>query len=482
MNAIRMKLKKILILSIISLSLPVLVKAQFKISGEFRTRAIVDHGYGIPEKENTDAVFSLDQRSRLNLDFNNSKYNTRISFQDARVLGADDQVNKTGSWGNSTSFGIHEAWVGLKLNENSILKVGRQEWNYDDMRIVSYRNWATSALSYDGILYQWQNKAKALSLDLGFSYNNDGNALGSVDNSEWESDKLKSMNFLRLGKRYGDKLSVSGIMSLSAKTDTSNNAILGTGTHGINLVYNKGKAVSGGLFGQLSAYYQHGKDLKTNSNGGYKDISAYLIDGQLGFRTLDKNFELSVGAELISGHDYSNSSEDYNNTRHSFDLMYGGRLPYYGGNMNHFVVQDSYLSGTKGGGYFDPYVKLKYKINKKNMLEGSVFFPSLTTNVAAHTSINPITRKPTGMEVDENDNRVYWNGSLGQYIDLTYTHKVNKEVIIKAGFSYAIISDIKNQMAFGYKDVANKELFETGQNYFGWMMLIVKPNFYNSEK
>lgn len=475
-----MKLKKILILTITFLSLSISAKAQFNVNGEFRTRAILDHGYGVPEKENMDALFSIDQRSRLNIDYMGNQYLSRISFQDARVWGSDDRVNKTGSWGNSNSFGIHEAWVAMKFSENALLKVGRQEWNYDDMRIVSYRNWATSALSYDGILFKWQSNEKAINLDLGFSYNNNGNALGSVDNSEWEADKLKSMNFFRLGKKYGENLSISLIFSLAGKTDTSNNAILGTGTHGINFIYNKGEVNKGGVFGQLSAYYQHGTDIKTNSNGAYKDISAYLIDGHVGFRTADKKIEISLGAELISGHDYKNTGEDYNNTRHTFDLLYGGRLPYYGGNMNHFVVQDSYLSGTKGGGYFDPYIKAKYKINKKNIIEGSLFFPGLTTNVVAHTSINPVTKKPMGAEVDLNDNRVYWSGSLGQYLDLTYTYKINKEVILKAGMSYAFVSDVKNQMVFGYKDIATKELYNLGQNYFGWMILVVKPNFFNN--
>ncbi|HKK67137.1 MAG TPA: hypothetical protein VJ946_02955, partial [Bacteroidales bacterium] len=107
----------------------------------------------------------------------------------------------------------------------------------------------------------------------------------------------------------------------------------------------------------------------------------------------------------------------------------------------------------------------------------SVYFPSLTTNVIAHTSIDPSTATPSGMETDDNGDPVYWKGSLGTYFDMGITHKFSKEVILKSGLSFGVPSDIKNQMVYGYEDVAGKELYDLGTNYFGWVMLVVKPTF-----
>lgn len=454
--------------------------AQLSINGEFRSRGIADHGYFDPALKNTDADFYFDQRTRLNFNYKTEKYTAYISFQDARMWGGDDQASPAGSWGNTATLGIYQAWVDLKLNPNSNIKVGRQVWSYDNMRLLGHRNWITPGLSYDGILYQY--KRNSWKFDLGFSYNNDGTPQVLLDNSEWDAVKYKSVNFLRINKQITKRTSLSYISMLTAKTDTSSNNNLATATHGFVLNHNRGKKAEGGFLGTLEAYYQHGTDIKKGSNGLYKGISSWMVVAEAGYRSSNKKMRILVGAELISGHDYSNNDIDYKNTRHSFDLMYSARFIYYGGHMNNFIVQDSYKRGTKGGGYFDPYVKFKYAFNKKNIIELNAYFPQLVTDVRAHTSIDPVTQKPKGAEVDESGNPVYWNGSMGQFIDFAYTHKFSKEVILRAGASYGQISDIKNQMVFGYKDPTNKTLYETGTNYFGWVMLIVKPNFYSSKK
>lgn len=474
-----MQYKQILLLALTGLGFITNAFSQFSIDGEFRSRGIVENGFKIPARENDQARLSFDQRSRLIFNYSNEKYETRFSLQDARIWGSEDIMSKTGPEGSTFSTAVYEAWVKLKLSNISSLKIGRQEWNYDDMRILSWRNIWTAGMSYDGVLYQMYNKDNGLNIDLGVSYNNNGSPMGiSVNNSEWPVEKLKTMNFINIKKKIGSKLTTSLMLTLSGKTDITNNAVLGTGTHGLNINYNTGKKGSNGFFAAASGYYQHGTDMKRGSDGEYKNISAYLIAAHTGIRTLEKSLELSVGMELISGHDYTNTDEDYNNTRHTFDLQYSGRYPYYGGYMNHFIIQDSYVTGTKGGGYFDPYFKAKYKLNKKNIIEAAYFIPMLTTKVKAHTGIDPQTKKPIGAEVDENGNPVYWKGNLGNYIDLSYTYKMSKEIILKAGMSYAMISDLKNQMTFGYKNPAIKELHSPGTNYFGWAMIIVKPAFF----
>lgn len=457
--------------------------AQLTIDGQFRSRFIANHGFKVPVKEGTSTAFSFDQRTRLTFNYKTEKYTTRFTLQDARVFGSDDMLNKTGNEGNSYAFGVYEAWFELNLSKTSSLRIGRQEWNYDDMRILCWRNWWTSGLSYDGLLYKMNNKDSGLSVDLGISYNNNGTRTGAVDNSSWNAGSLKSMNFLNVKKKIGDKLTVALMLTLSSKEELNRGVELGTGTHGLILNYNKGKKATDGVFGHLSAYYQHGTDSKRKTNEeGYKSISAYLITAELGFRTMEKKLEVSAGVEMISGRDYKDTTTAYNNVRHSFDLQNSGRFPFYGGQMTHFLIQDSYKVGTKGGGYMDPYIKVKYKLSKKNIINFGFYMPMLTTDVRAHTST--AGGSPSGGEVDDNGNPVYWKGSLGNYIDVGFTRKFSKEVIFKVGFSYAMVSDIKNQMVYGYDASAAdpRTLNTLGQNYFGWAMLIIKPKFFNSAK
>jgi len=457
--------------------------AQLTVDGQFRSRFVANHGYKVPVKAETNGVFSFDQRSRLIFNYKSEKFTTRFTLQDARVWGSDDLYNKTGVEGNSYAFGVYEAWAELNINKNNSIRIGRQEWNYNDMRILCWRNWWTSGMSYDGLLYKMHNKDSGLFIDLGISYNNNGARTGGVDNSTWPAGRLKSMSFLNVKKNIGDKLTLAVMLTVSSKQELVRDVELGIGTHGLVVNYNKGKKATNGVFGTLSAYYQHGTDSKRKVNEeGFKSISAYLISAEVGFRAMKKKLEISAGIEMMSGRDYKDTTQAYNNVRHTFDLQNSGRYPYYGGHINHFLIQDSWKVGTKGGGYMDPYIKVKYKLNKKNIVNFAFFMPMLTTDVRAHTSI--VNGKPSGSEVDENGKPVYWNGSLGNYIDLGYTHKFSKEVILKLGFSYAMVSDIKNQMVYGYDASAAepRTLNKLGQNYFGWAMIIVKPHFFSSKK
>lgn len=468
-----MNLGKIVVIVFgIFISLPVF--SQLSIDGEFRTRSLLNHGYKIPVKSSNDAVFSVDQRSRLNLKYSNNKYSTRLILQDARVWGSDDAFNASGVLGNTGSFGIYEAWVELKIKEKSSLRIGRQEWNYNKMRVLSYRNWWTSGLSYDGLLYKMYDPENGWFIDMGLSWNNNGTLHGEVNNSSWTGEKLKTLNFINFKKNHNNIFSVSAFFSFTGRDYPAIDKLFITGTHGLILDYNNG---DNGIFSFLTGYYQHGTDNKKGTNEDYRNISAYLLTGEFGYRVPSKKWELAAGAELISGHNYLNNETNYVNTRHSFDLFYSARFPYYGGNLNHFIIQDSYKTGTKGGGYFDPYVRFSFKPGKKNSFALTWWSPRLTTNVPAHNSIDPVSGLPAGLETNNAGNQVYWKGNLGNYVDLGFTQRINPDVVLKTGFSVGSISDLKNQMVFGYKDVANKQLFEKGTNYLGWVMLIVKPNF-----
>ncbi len=453
------------------------VTAQLSVDGEFRSRSMLDHGYIVPVKAETNAVLSFDQRSRLSLNYKNERYSARMSLQDARVWGSDDLLNKTGVMGNSTSFGIYEAWVELRLKEKSSLRIGRQEWNYNNMRLLSFRNWWTSALSYDGLLYKMHDPENGWFIDMGLSYNNDGNPIGLVDNSSWTGEKIKTLNFLNFKKNLHDKYTISAVFMLSGKDLPAEDKLLLTGTHGVAFNYNTGPAPEAGLFGFLSGYYQHGTDSKTGAGDDYRGISAYLLTGELGYRAPAKKWEVAAGAEVISGHDYKNTSPEYRDTRHSFDLHYGARFPYYGGYMNHFILQDSYKIGTKGGGYIDPYIRMNFKPGEKSTLELTWYSPLLSTHVPAHNSIDQDTGLPGETETDDQGNTVFWKGSLGNYIDLGYTRRIHSDVVVKTGFSLGEVSEIKNQMIYGYRDGTDAELYEMGINYFGWVMLIVTPEF-----
>jgi hypothetical protein len=254
---------------------------------------------------------------------------------------------------------------------------------------------------------------------------------------------------------------------MTGKEDYTRNVVplLVKGTHGLYSSLNEGKKADKGITANLSAFYQHGTDMARTIDGlGYKQVASYMVATQVGYRTTDSKFEFLVGVELLSGNDGTNTEEEYNNVEHNFDLFYGARFPHWGGNMNYYINSTS----TKGGGFFDPFVKLNIKTNKKGTFGINVWLPQTYTQVYK--------------ELNTNLERVYYEKGLGYNFDLSYTHKFSQTTMCKVGMSYAVISDTKNHMTYGYKDVTNQTLHTLGQNYFFYTMLSVNLNYFKTKK
>lgn len=456
---------KMLIIAVLTL-FSTSIFAQFTVDGSFRTRVQMLHGYKSPVKTETPATFGADQQTRLIFNYKNDKISTRLTLQDARVWGADDMFNPTGTQQNSYGLGVYEAWAQVKLGDMSQLRVGRQEWKYNGSRLLSHRGWWTTGLSYDGLLYMMHNKENKLFVDLGLSYNNDMAAgRGSYINAF--TDRLKTVNFLNVKKIFNKKFNATFNFVFSGRQDELiESALYMKATEGIFLNYNKGKKAEDGVFGTLSAYFQHGVDATTG--GGKTEVSAYMLDVHVGYRTMDKKLEVLAGLEILSGNDASNTDSTYNTIDHNFDLLYGGRHPYYGGCMDLFTLPKS----MKNGGLMDPYFKAHYKLNKKGMLNLSVWMPMLANDVK------------TG-RTETNGDPIMFEKALGQNIDLSYSHKFSKEVKFVIGASYFMASDTYKEMKkFISYDASNAITGDdlTGQQYFVYTMLIIKPNFFNSAK
>lgn len=453
-------MKKSIIFLLISVFALSFANAQLVIDGEYRSRFQALHGYKVPVKANTDAIFGFDQRSRIVMNYKCEKFDTRFSLQDARVWGADDIYNATGIVGNSQALDIYEAWFRVNIGTNSSLKLGRQEWNYNDMRILSFRNWWTTGMSYDGLLYQY--KKDKMTLDFGASYNMDGIKNASFSTNMYP-DRIQMLNFINFNYKFSKHTYLAVTASMAGKQDTSrtDNPLLVKGTHGVVFKHNQHKKmdmVEDGLVGGFSAYYQHGTDAMRNADG-YMSVSAYLLDAHLGYRAMSKKLTVIAGVEYISGKDYSNTDADYNSVIHTFDMMYSGRFPYYGGNLNHFIIQTSGKIGTKSGGYMDPYLKLSIMPKSGRVIDINAFMPMLAT--------------PVLKEVDANGENVYYDNALGTYVDVSYTHKFAKNIIFKVGGSYGLPSDTKIHMVYGGSP-------DMGQNYFCYTMLIIKPKFFDN--
>ena len=420
------------------------LQAQFEISAELRPRFELNDGYVNVPTEQTEPTYFVTQRSRVNLKFNQEKYRMFFSLQDIRVWGDDNVATGTGTYMNSASTGIHQAWAEFDVFENSRIRVGRQEFKYDDQRLLSWRNWNQYGLTYDALLYSY--KRENWQFDVALSYNNDaskGVSAGFGANN-FDVDpigrRLRTLNFIYLKNQITEEFSLAMLNLITGyQADKASSTTYLMATQGFFGEYKKNA-----FTGKFNAYYQYGK---TQSG---KDVSAFMLTAEAEYKARKLSF--GAGIDYLSGQDASNSDADYNKKYHAFDLFYGGRYARYG-NMNHYVVPGS----TRNGGLIDIYPKLAYNFTPKSTLTATYHFFSLATAID----------EPGG-------NLTLLEGSLGGELDMVYAHKFSKEVVLSAGVSVYNTNDTFAKMkAIPTADIKSP--------VWGWMMLTFKPTLFSSK-
>lgn len=420
------------------------LQAQFEISAELRPRFELNDGYANVPTEQTEATYFVSQRSRINLNFNQPTYRLHLSLQDVRVWGDDNVATGSGSFMNTGSTGIHQAWAEFDVFENSRIRVGRQEFKYDDQRLLAWRNWNQNGLTYDAFLYSY--KREKWQFDVALSYNNDASKGGSAGFGVNDFDvdpisrRLRTLNFIYLKNQITEEFSLTllNLFTGYQASKTSSTTYL-MATQGFYGEYKKNA-----FTGKFNAYYQYGK----TQTG--KDVAAYMLTAEADYKARKLSF--GAGIDYLSGQDASNADADYQEKYHAFDMLYGVRYARYG-NLNQFVVPGS----TRNGGLIDIYPKLAYHFNPKSTLRASYHFFSLATKIN-----------------DPSDPANLLEGSLGGELDVIYAHKFKKEIVLSAGLSVYNTNDTFAKM----KGVSPDDIRTP---VWGWMMLTFKPTLFSSK-
>ncbi len=389
-----------LLITIFLLGTTLVTNAQFTISGEFRTRAEINNGLITLPVESSDASFFVSQRTRLNLKYNNDKFTTFLSLQDVRLWGQEDNMTKTGVNFNSGGVDISEAWFDWKFAEGWGLKTGRQIWDYDDGRILSWRNWNQTALSWDAFLLHLDKDD--FRFHFGSSINNTSVSFNRIPNNIFDSPfgyRIKYFNFVWLHFQINNSLSLSvnNYLSSYIKEETIS-TIYSMGTSGLYAEYK-----SDHLLAKGEVYYQYGR------NGFGKEISAYM--GSVSGKYNLGKIKIGAGFDYLSGNNSNNTS--YN----AFDLMYGGRFKFNGW-MNYYNL----ASSTQDNGLVDIYPNISWAIHKKHQIYAVYHFFSL----AQDNFVIP----------DGDGDYSYLNKNIGGELDISYTYKFDKSFSIQAFFGY----------------------------------------------
>lgn len=430
---------RLLLLGIIFIITAITAKAQFSINGEYRVRGELNHGLLSLPVKSSEASFFVSQRTRLNLKYNNNKFTAFFSLQDVRAWGQEDNMTKTGISFNSVGVDISEAWFDWKFAKDWGLKTGRQIWDYDDGRILSWRNWNQTALSWDAFLLHLDKKN--FKFHFGSSINNTYLSFNK-NNFEPENDpyneplgyRIKYYNFIWLNFKIADGfyLSLNNHMSSYLGKGTKS-VIYSMITQGLYAEYSKQNLLIRG-----EAYYQYGK------NGFGKDVSAYM--GSLSAQYKIQKIKLGAGFDYLSG-------DQDNNTYNAFDLMYGGRFKF-NGRMNYYNL----ASGTKQNGLIDIYPSIAWNIHKRHSLYAAYHIFRLPQE---------IYQLPDGGDYS------YLNQNIGGELDVSYTYKFDKSFNIQAFFGYYFATETTEFIKGVPKGTSTSP-------YWASIMLTFKPSIFTS--
>jgi hypothetical protein len=404
--------------------------SQIDIDVELRPRAEYRHGYKTLFNDGNDPTVFVSQRTQLNTRYTSEKLKVKLSLQDVRVWGDVPTINATDNLGTN----LHEAWAELTLNPKLFLKVGRQEINLDDQRIFGNVNWTQQARSHDIALLKFRKET--FKLDVALAYNQDKyeptNSIYGDENTA-VANNYKTLQYVWLHKDWS-KLKASflflnnGMQYIDA-IDTDKNETRFSQLTGTHLKYTMGK-----LKFTSNLYYQFGKDKNDNN------LNAYLLN-------LDADYNLStkiisgLGVELISGNENGSPTNRENN---AFTPLYGTNHKF-NGLMDYFYVGNH----ANNVGLLDIHLKTKIKFTDKSNLY-----------VGIHNFSAAAKRTNTDKQ-------------LGNEFDFVYAYKLQKDVMLKAGYSHFFAAEGMEALPNGNTSGATNNL--------GWVMLIIKPTLFKSQ-
>ncbi len=482
-----MKLSKKITVGLMLLS-TVPTFAQFTLDGELRPRFEYRHGVKSVADSAQERAASIEQRTRLNFGYKTEGYNFKVTIQDIHVWGSQPQLIQTAGQQNNKGayLSLHEAWGEALMSSKWSLKLGRQEIDYDDARIIGSVGWAQQARSHDAAILKF--KAEKIKADLGFAYNQDSSGYKGVDAS---LGSYKSMHYLWLNNKFNDNFSAS-VLFLNLDKEQLNYDSSSTTpkpyyvdnfnqTIGARLLYKKEKLEVAGAF-----YYQMGIDANRSTvyydrDGRYnKEVQAMNYRLDISYKITEK-LTASAGYEYMSGQSQTDTNLAYNRINHSFNPHFGTNHKF-NGHMDYFYV-GNHINSV---GLQDIFFGLKYKTEKFWVAADGHLF-SATADVRDKYKYDKAVADAiaAGQPTTDIDKYPVMNASLGTEIDMSFGFNLAKGVDLQAGYSIMIDTETLAYLK-GVKYAGNNVNAGQGRtdqtNSWGWVMITFKPKFITGEE
>lgn len=348
----------------------------------------------------------------------------------------------SGIWGQSSSaLSLYEGWAQLQSKKGLFVKIGRQQLNYDDGRIIGNNDWTMTApthdvlkLGYDGSNHHIHLMAaynqNAENMDGGYSYYSGGN------------QPYKTMQ--TLWYHYDTPKKMFGVSLLGMNIGMQNEDIQTPVTYYQQLVgtYMVVRPKNWSIEGAF--YYQMGKEEHGMPMDAFMgSVKTCVVPSE--------KYNLFAGYDYLSGDRYFNVPPTgglglvFHDKVRGFNAIFGSHHQFYGA-MDFF-----YMSNYYGG--FTPGLQNLYLGCKVNPYKG------LSVNAEYHyfaiaTNLDFVNTK-----------------SLGHEAVLEASYSFPKNVMILAGYSYMRGTETMELL----RQVSDKR-----QLHWGWVMLTFNPRIFTS--
>lgn len=419
-------LKKIILSLIVMVSMSVNAQ-EFDANLQIRPRYEFRNGYKAPIPYGETPGQFISERTRLNFNFKQDKFVTKLTMQNIRVWGDVQTTAKS----DVNGIELFEAWVQYNFDETWSARLGRQVISYDNQRIFGEIDWLQQGQSHDAALVTYKHKKSQLDLAVAYNANSESDLATPyiVQNYKamqyaWYHTELGKINMslLFLNTGYENKLAAPIPTPLPELTVDYMQTF---GTY----MNTKGKKWDANLW----FYGQTGKSNTFN-------VSAY--DAALNFNyALTDKFKAGFGYEFLSGKSQASTSTAIKSFYPLFGTNHG-----FNGLMDYFYV-GNYKNTV---GLQDAFLKFGYSTKKWQFnLMPHVFN-------AANTVLDA--------------NKKEMNNYLGTEVDFTASYAVQKYVTVSGGYSQMFGTDTMQRLKGGDIDHTNN---------WAWVMINVNPQIFS---
>jgi hypothetical protein len=414
----------LLLLSMITFST---YSQEFNSDVQIRPRYEYTNGFGTLITPTTEHTSFIGNRARVNFNYSDSKLKVKLALQNVHTWG-DAATTSVSSKNGMAAF---EAWAEYSFTEKWSSRIGRQSLSYDNQRIIGGLDWANQGRSFDAALVKY--KGKNSQLDLGFALNADSEAKVAPV-TPYSTDVFKDMQYAwyhTTVKNLGVSLLVLNVGKEYLKTPTE------VGLNYFQTFGTYGKYTAAKIGVDYSLYGQTGKI-------GKNTVSAWEVALNVGYAFSSK-FKATAGYEFLSGKDQGSTSTMVK----SFTPIFGTNHAF-NGFMDYFYVGNH----ANSVGLNDLSIKLDFPIHK------------LKVSVASHLFSAPNKIMVGSLEQDS---------YLGMELDLTAVYKLDKDVLLTAGYSQMFASDsmVVLKGGTGLNDTINNWVY---------LMANINPQIFSTKK